>query len=506
MHKFKFKSGFKWLTISATLTAMSLGGWLILGVFSQSQTQTIPVRSMKVSPGKVEDKITGESGILKLDNQRNLKSLTNGTVEEILVKVGDIVQQGQTLIRLRNVESQIKLQEYASDLKEKNLQRLDKELAVQRAKNKLVEVQKQYQNMEKTYQVEIDKKKQENLWEVEKRKLEANKKQQALTGKATDLKEAKVKLEENKQLFARGFISEIELKDQEKKVVQAEVDLTNAQDDLYFSQIELKKQELQAENFLEDVKNYKSEPQQKLLEFQGKIDQAQLEIDQAQLALNQVIRELDRLKISRKKIDESLSKTVITAPMDGTIINLQVKLGDVIEANADLLLIADTTQQVVELKLSPLEATRVKVKQPAEISIVGFQARKITGKVEQVSFLAGDTKNNNQGTENVRVTTIVGLDKNNHNIVPGTPVTVSVIIAQRDNVLMIPNEAIQQNESETFVWMRDTENQVVKRNIKTGLQGLHNIEVQSGLKIGEEVLIPFWDKPLKEGDYVVIKG
>ncbi|MFO7482858.1 hypothetical protein, partial [Oceanibaculum nanhaiense] len=53
---------------------------------------------------------------------------------------------------------------------------------------------------------------------------------------------------------------------------------------------------------------------------------------------------------------------------------------------------------------------------PAEISIVGFQSQQLTGKVEQVSLLAGDTKNNNQGTDNIRVSAIVGLDKNNDKI------------------------------------------------------------------------------------------
>ena len=74
---------------------------------------------------KVEDKITGESGILKLDNQRNIKSSITGTVEQVLVKIGDKVKKDQTLIRLRDTETQIKLQEFASDLKEKNLQHLN---------------------------------------------------------------------------------------------------------------------------------------------------------------------------------------------------------------------------------------------------------------------------------------------------------------------------------------------------------------------------------------------
>ncbi|MGB3419923.1 MAG: HlyD family efflux transporter periplasmic adaptor subunit [Dolichospermum sp.] len=501
----KFKPGFKWLMISASLTVVTFAGWLIFGLLINTKTQSIPVRMVTVTQDKVEDKITGESGILKLDNQRSIKSPITGTVEKVLVKIGDKVKKGQTLIRIRDTETQIKLQEFASDLQDKNLQIIDKKSSLERAKKKLLETQQEYKNLENTYQSDIDKKKQEKLWEVAKRKLEVTKKQQGLTTKENDLKEAKVKLEENKQLLAKGFISETELKEQEKKVTQSEIELTNAKDELYLSNLDLDKQNLDLQNFIQDVKNNKSEPQQKLKETQSKIEQAQQEVNQTKLALNQVIRELDKLKIQRQKIAEELRKTVITSPINGVILNSQVKVGDIIEAKGDILLIGDPNQQIVELKLSPLDATKVKIRQQAEISIVGFESQKLTGKVQQIALLAGDNQNNNQGTDNVKITTIVRLDQVNTNIVPGTPVTVALIISQRDHVTVVPSEVIQQNESENFVWIKDQKSKAFKRIVKTGLQGLDNIEVKSGLKPGDEVLIPSLETPLNEGDNVFVK-
>lgn len=505
MKNFKFPPGFKLLTVSAGLTVVTLVGWLIFAFFIKTNTQAIPVRMVTVTQDTVEDKITGESGILKLDNQRSIKSPIIGTVEQVLVKLGDNVKKGQTLIRLRDTESQIKLQEFASDLEDKQLQLQDKESSLQTAEKKLSETQQEYRNLQNTYKNDIEKQKQEKIWEVEKGKLEVTKKQQAVTRTENELEESKVKLEENKQLFARGFISEIELKEQEKKVDQTETELTNAKNDLYISNLELDKQNLDLQNFLRDVENNKSEPQQKLKESESKVEQAQQEIDQARLAVNQVIREIDKLQIQRQKIVEELRQTVITSPIDGVILNLQAQVGDVIESKGDILLMGDPTQQIVELKLSPLDATKVEVRQKAEISIVGFESQKLTGKVKQISLLAGDSQNNNQGTDNVKVTAIVSLDQLNKNIVPGTPVTVTLIISQQENVVVIPSEVIQQNDSETFVWMRDKEGKAFKRIIKPGLEGLENLEVKSGLKPGDEVLIPSLETPLNEGDNVVVK-
>ncbi|MFM6369444.1 MAG: efflux RND transporter periplasmic adaptor subunit, partial [Dolichospermum sp.] len=324
----------------------------------------------------------------------------------------------------------------------------------------------------------------------------------ALTSKENELKEAKIKLSENQQLFTKGFISETDLKEQEKKVKQVEIDLTNAQDEIYLSNLDLEQKELELQSFSQDVRNNKSEPQQKLKEARNKIDQAVQELNQGKLAVNQTIREIDKLKIQRQKIVEELRKTVITSPMDGVILNLQAKIGDVIEPKGDILVIGDPSQKIVELKLSPLDATRVKIRQQAEISIVGFETQKFKGKVQQISLLAGDNQNNNQDANNVKVSAIISLDEGNQNIVSGTPVVVTLIIFKRENVITIPNDAIQQNDSQTFVWMRDKQGKSFKKIIKIGLQGLDNIEVISGLKPGDEILIPILDNPLNEGDNV----
>lgn len=506
MKNSKFQQALKLLSISASLALVSLGGWLIYGFLLKTNTQAISVRGVVITQGQVEDKITGESGILKLDNQRTVKPSATGTVEQILVKNGDLVRKDQILVRLRDRESQIKLQEFESDLKDKTLQINEKKLAWQRAEKKLFDVTQESQNIQKSYLKDIESKKQEKQWEVEKRKLEVKKKQQAISQAESDLAEARVKLEEDKQLLTRGFISENELKDQEKKVSQTETILSNVKDELSVSKIDLEKQELDLQTFLKSVNENTSEPQQKLKDVQSKIEQYQQDVNLAKLVFNQVTRELDKLKIQRQKIIEELHKTVITSPADGVIINIQLKVGDVIEQKGDVLLMGDPRQQIVELKLSPLDATKVKLRQQAEISIIGLEAKKITGKVQQISLLATETQsNNNQGYENVKVTAIVRLDQVIQNIIPGTPVMVTLIISRRDKVLVLPNEAIQQAESGTFVWRRDTQSIAFKRFIKIGLEGLDNVEILSGLKLGDEVLIPYAETPLNEGNRVIIK-
>jgi HlyD family secretion protein len=427
-------------------------------------------------------------------------------VEEILVDIGDVIRKGQILVRLQDNESQIKLQEFQLDFKNKTIDIEQKELSLKRTRKKLLEAQQEYEKLRNNYQNILDNTKQEKVWEIEKSKLEVIQKEQSITQAEIDLKEAKIKLEEDQQLFNRGFISENELKEQEKRVSQVQTALSNAKNQLLVSQINLDKQKLDLDNLLKNIQKNNSEPQQKLQETQGKLEESELAKKEAELALNQAMTEVDKLKIQQKNLRETLNKTVITSPINGVILNLNVKVGDVVDSKQNLLFIGDNSKQIVEFNLSPLDATKVKLGQKAEIIVIGLESENLTGKVEEIALLAKqDESNNSQSSNNAKVLAVIGLDKVNKNIVPSTPVAVTIIIAQRNNVLILPNEALQQTNSDTFVWMRDSQGKAIKKSVKIGLQAIENTEIISGLKLGDEVLIPIGEIPLNEGNYVEIQ-
>jgi HlyD family secretion protein len=506
MKTFIFKQQLKWLYISATIAGVSILALVIYGSFIKTNSQSISVTIATVTEGRVENKITGEDGVLKLRDQRQIKSLKPGTVEQILVKVGDIIKKGQVLVRLGNKESQIQLQEIESDLKDKAAQLNDKYFAFQQAKNKLFGSNQDYQKAKINSISNINITEQQKKWEIEKLQLDVIKKTKAISQAEDNLKKARVKLGEDKQLLEKGFISANELKEQENQVSEAETNLSNAKDELYISQIELQKQVLDLQNFIKSVNDNSSEPQKNLKDAQDKVEESQVAARQAKLALEQLIRELEKLKFQRQKVIEELNQTVITSPSNGVILDIKVAVGDVIDQKEDILLIGDPSQQAVELKLSPLDATKVKLGQQAEVSIVGLESEKIMGKVQDISLLAKDEQNNNnQSSSNVKVTVVVGLDKN-QNIAPGTPVGVDLIVSRRDKVLVLPNEAIQEGEAETFVWMQGTQGKAIKKIINIGLQGLNNVEIKSGLKLEDKVLVPSLENPLTEGKYVKIKN
>jgi len=71
----------------------------------------------------------------------------------------------------------------------------------------------------------------------------------------------------------------------------------------------------------------------------------------------------------------------------------------------------------------------------------------------------------------------------------GLTVTVSIIIAEKNNVLLVPNNAITRRGMETYVQV--SKNDVIEeRAIKTGISNWQYTEVIDGLSEGEQVIVP----------------
>jgi hypothetical protein len=71
----------------------------------------------------------------------------------------------------------------------------------------------------------------------------------------------------------------------------------------------------------------------------------------------------------------------------------------------------------------------------------------------------------------------------------GLTVTVSLIVEERNNVLLVPNKAITRQGGETIVKVMNGD-VIEERSIRTGISDFQNTEVIEGLSEGEQVVVP----------------
>lgn len=222
--------------------------------------------------------------------------------------------------------------------------------------------------------------------------------------------------------------------------------------------------------------------------------------------------EIRSLQLERQVVQQQLRDTIVTAPLSGVVLGVNVKEGDGVELRTNLLTLGDPTQVLVQLQLSTLNAAKVRVGQLAKISAIAPGARTFTGRLQSLypqALTPDETQKQEGGSSNPSqsdqptVPATVRLDTPTSTLIPGSRVNVEIVIEKRQNVVVLNTQAIGRSQMHPFVWVRDSENKAQKRVVKLGLEGLMTVEVTSGLRPSEQVILPTVESQLKPGMPVI---
>ncbi|MEL6604164.1 MAG: efflux RND transporter periplasmic adaptor subunit [Cyanobacteria bacterium J06614_10] len=280
-----------------------------------------------------------------------------------------------------------------------------------------------------------------NNQQVEFQKLEntLNRKREIIQERQDRLQTAQERLQESQSLFDRGFISEDAFRQDEQGVDDALSALKDAEVELTNTELDVRNNQLAIENAL------------------------------VQLADNKIV-----------------------SPIDAVVLNVDVKPGDGVTQGNDLLTIGDPNTETVRLQLTTLNAAKVKVNMPVEVSVIGPNPQAFAGRISRVSPQV-DSGNSGSGIDggggaqqqgSVEAEAILA-ESSEGALIPGSGVSVEVILDRRESVVIVPLTAIQQEGDRQFVWVKDDLNQAQKRPVSVGLQNLQSAEISSGLAAGE---------------------
>ncbi|HYX13791.1 MAG TPA: HlyD family efflux transporter periplasmic adaptor subunit [Nostoc sp.] len=472
--KKKFKTGVKWLAWSGVLASVSAGGWLVY-VHQNRPAESAQQPVVTVERGNIETSIN-ESGILELRGQQTLKSPAEGAVDRVLVRLGDQVKSGQPLIILRNPDRQ-------TILTNQQLQIEKQQLTLASNRQKVVEAEEKLKAAKRENQTN-------KQFQIQKQKLTLESNHQKLVEAEEDLKAEERKLQELEALDKRGFIAKNELRTQEEQVRRAKSAAVQAQLSVNTDIIELQNLQIELQNTQQQTRN--------------KIMEAQSALREAQLAVSTDTRELQRLQLELQKIQQQLQNNLLTAPINGKVLDIKVKDGEGVQVRTDMLTLGDPTEELVSLQLSTLNAAKVRVNQLARISVIGPNAQSFEGRVQSLSPIAttssgNESQSSSQQPGQATVSAKVRLNTASGKLIPGSQVNVEIILQQRQNVVVLDTEAIVRSEEKPYVLVRDRQGKAQKKNISLGLEGLTNVEVTSGLRPGDQVVLPVADSKSESG-------
>lgn len=159
----------------------------------------------------------------------------------------------------------------------------------------------------------------------------------------------------------------------------------------------------------------------------AQVSVATAQVKQAEAALNAA--ELD------------LKYTVIRSPVNGIVVARNVEVGQTVAASfatPNLFLIAlDLTKMEVDTNVSESDIGGITEGKDATFTVDAYPGAPFSGTIRQVRIAPINVQN--VVTYNV----VVGVDNKDLRLKPGMTANVSIVVAQRENVLKIPNAALR---------------------------------------------------------------
>jgi len=179
----------------------------------------------------------------------------------------------------------------------------------------------------------------------------------------------------------------------------------------------------------------------------------------------------------------TLAEQQITSPFTGTVTEISTTVGNLVSPGSNAIRIDDLSGVYVDVQVAEVDLNNIHTGQPVNLSFDAIPNHQYTGQVAEIGMVG----TNSQGVVNFPVT--VQITNPDEAIRPGMTATVRIVVGQHDNVLTVPNRAIQVSGGQRTVTVL-FEGQQIQVPVMVGLTNDTTSEVTSDqLKEGDEVVI-----------------
>lgn len=217
------------------------------------------------------------------------------------------------------------------------------------------------------------------------------------------------------------------------------------------------------------------------LQSQHEIARIAVEAGEQTLAQAQAQRELSR---------DRLQRTLFTAPIEGVMISVDIKPGETVIAGttniigSDLMVLADPSVLLAELRVDEADIARIRLGQPVQVFAAAHPNAPLSGRVVQIG-----TSARAQGvSQSLSFKVQVQIDPTELVLHPGMSCRAEIETAQGEPGLNVPVAAVRKDADGQFVWRVNAENTTERVAVDVGMANDFSQEVRGDLKEGERVV------------------
>ncbi len=271
------------------------------------------------------------------------------------------------------------------------------------------------------------------------------------------------------RLAAKGFVTSLQLEGDKFAVDKAKIELDNAK--------------LKLKVLVDQTK------QKKIKELESAIGVAKADLESAK----------ERNSIEQKRLEfflEQIKNCTITAPASGQVVYANergnreasefiVEPGSSVRERQTIIRLPDYSAMQVHVLINESRVAMVDPGMKATITLDAFDGLKLNGTVTKVNEYPEPISR--FGAQIKRYAAVVTIDGTPRQIKPGLTANCAIHVDSRDNVLMVPVQAVFPYGDDYYCMIRKNAEEVEPRKVDLGPSNNRFVVVNSGLESGEYV-------------------
>ena len=476
---------------------------IIVGVILGSGEKQVSYRTVTIERGDVISSISGSGTITAVESRKEIAKVSS-TVEEIYFEEGDTVNEGDAIIKLDSEAYEMNLKSQQSSVKQAEIskQNLNRQVenmkikatAAGTVKNLIIDEGSYVTNF--LHVCDIDS---TNRYDVTLKFLASASERVSIGNKAEILLV-------DSYSYVNGYVSYVGTSKSNLTSGGVVIDITITVDSAEYSLDGLKAKASIIANDGGKITSSESGvfkrkvASQVLSNASGEVSKLYVKEGQyvnagdiiAELENEDILASLqttnvslqnayDQLKYAKDKLDDY----TITAPISGTITMQTIKVGDVVAAGTLLTTVSNTNEFEFQIPVDELDISKISVDNKVLVTVDAIpetESTPIVGRISKIP-LEGVTVG---GVTDYYITIAIPA-------VEGLRISMNasaeIILAERNDVLMIIVEAIQKEDGKNFVEV--IKNGVAEKvEVTTGISNSGYAEILSGLSEGDKVVVP----------------
>ena len=485
-----------WCRKRPRLAAALGGGLVLLGIVAWRGFGKNSAEQFLYYPVKRSDFMISivEGGTLKAVHEVTVRSEMEGQARILsIVAEGTVVKKGDLLVELdsSDLRDRIAGQEVTFQSAQFAFIQAKEALSIQKS---LIESNIKDAELKLEFaKSDLEKYKEGDWPQTEKTALTK------ITIASEELNRAKERYDYTVILQKKGYATKSELDTDALAVKRNEITTEAAREDLRL---------LQKYDYPKRVRLLESNVEQaeKELERLKLRSAAQISQYEADLRTRQTTLDLQESRLNQLK--EQLAVTRITAPQDGLVIyasssyqgNVLIEEGAIIRQKQDIIKLPDTSSMMVEIRVHESHVQKIKPGLAAFVSIDALPDQQFRGYVRKVAVLPDSSSRFYNPNLKVYATEIL-IDDEIPDLKPGISGRAEVVITNLVNVLTIPIQAVTTVKGQQVCYI-ETSAGSRPVPVEVGLYNDRLIEIKSGLKEGDRVLL----SPLSSSDGISLSG